>query len=176
MTKRFLITGVPRMRSAWLAALFSGDGVECWHDSTPHGGAGELLGRASGSEAEFVGICDPCAACVYPREALEFFRGSPIIVIRRKEAESRAGLIRWAGREPSDWDALMRNHAWFIDHIWANREPKPAWVQYEDLDDYDVVSSMYAVCTDGKRLSANKFELFDSLRIEQHLAKVALTQ
>lgn len=146
---RYLITGLPRMRSAWLAALF-----ECAHDAA-------VSGIPDG------GLCDPCAACLYPRKALEYFTGSPIVIVRRDEAESRESFERWVGAGVTQWVAMTENLKWFAQHS------KHIEVPYADLNDYGKVAAMYHYCT-GNDLQKKRFEFFDVLRIEQHKQKAEL--
>jgi hypothetical protein len=169
---RFLITGLPRTRSAWLAALFSGDGVECWHDAVHHESVDGLLYKITTSASPIVGLVDPCAACIYPRAALQIFTGFPIVIVRRSESASLDGLTKWSGASPSDWAGLLRNHAWFVDH--ALTLPGVQWVKFTDLDDYGVVSELYSQCVRGKMLDRHRFDLFNTLRIEQHHDKAAI--
>ncbi len=165
---RFLITGLPRMRSAWLAALFSSDAVRCFHDAVHHGGINKMLELIKNCKSPHVGLCDPAAACVYPRLALESFQNDRIIVVRRHEEDCQLGLERWAHAPMSCWDELVENHRWFRDQA----GDRFLWVEYEDLDNFGTVSEVFRLCT-GLALDKERFDLFNTLQIEQHYAKAA---
>jgi hypothetical protein len=166
--KRFLITGLPRIRSAWLAALFSGDKVQCFHDAIHHGGVDRMLETIEQSTAPVVGLIDPGAASVYPRDALAVFGSSTIIMVFRNEEESRAGLARWFGKDLTHWDDLVKNHGWFM-----TQATKQFYaIDYVSLDDYAAVAEVYRICT-GMTLDKHRFDLFNTLKIEQHYGKAA---
>lgn len=168
MTIKFLITGYPRMRSAWLAALFSSDRVLCFHDGAHHGGVAQLLHSVGiAKDHEAVGLFDPCAACVYPRKALELFNGHQIVVVRRDESDSRRALEAWCGHSLPNWGELRANYQHFTDVAPRSLE----WIDFEALDDFTAVSNLYRICTGGLSLDRRRFDLFNTLRIDQHRDK-----
>lgn len=164
--RRFLITGLPRMRSAWLAALFSSDQVRCFHDAVHHGGVERMLAELQSTNAPVLGLIDPAAATVYPRDALAIFSDDPVVVVFRDEEESRIGLERWFGQRLVGWDGLLKNREWFLHEL----SGKFYAIDYAHLDDYDAVAEMYHICT-GLPLDRHRFDLFNTLKIEQHHAK-----
>lgn len=166
--RRFLITGLPRIRSAWLAALFSDREVSCFHDGIHHGGVDGLLAKVDASEAAFTGLIDPAAACVYPRQALAMFGQSPIVVVMRDPADCRNGFERWFGRELANWDEMVKNLEWFM----QEHARKFYAIDYASLDDHAAVSEMFKICT-GLTLDRHRFDLFNTLKIEQHHGKAA---
>lgn len=166
--KRFLITGLPRIRSAWLAALFSGPGVECYHDAIHHGGVDKMLEAITRSKAPYVGLIDPSAASVYPRDALAVFEKWPIVMVFRNEEDCRTGLANWVGSTLTNWGALVNNHEWFLGQV----ESRVYAVEYDSLDSHGVVAEIYRCCT-GLVLDKHRFDLFNTLKIEQHYGKAA---
>lgn len=166
--KRFLVTGLPRMRSAWLAALFSSDQVQCFHDAIHHGGVDRMLADISASKAQIVGLLDPSAASVYPRDALAIFGNDPIVVVFRDERECRTGLEKWMGQYLTHWDELVKHCQWFLKAV----DRKFYAIEYATLDDYEAVAEMYRICT-GLTLDRHRFDLFNTLKIEQHYGKAA---
>lgn len=168
MTQRFLITGFPRMRSAWLAALFSSDLVHCFHDAAHHGSVTGMLNEVVKSTSQIVGLCDPSAACVYPQLAIKLFAESPIVIVRREADDAKQALETWAGMEMKNWHELGANYDWF-----ARSAAHACWIDYADLDDYFVVSELYRHCT-GLLLDKHRFDLFNTLKIEQHREKAIL--
>lgn len=163
---RFLITGLPRIRSAWMAALFSSDRVRCFHDAVHHGGVEKMLEQIQSCSAPIVGLIDPSAASVYPRSVLAMFDRCPIILINRHEEDCRTGLEKWTGWKLGHWDDVVAAHKWFLEQL----GPRLVWVDYDDLDDFDTVAEIYRVCT-GLQLDKDRFDLFNTLKIEQHFGK-----
>lgn len=166
---KFLITGLPRIRSAWLAALFSTDNVRCFHDPVHHGGPDRMMDAFLACQLAHVGICDPAAACAYPELALRVFHNHPIILIRRDEDDCRAGLENWIGAKLTHWDEILKNYRWFLNHPTRHF----MWIRYEDLDNFEVVSQLFLLCT-GQKLDIDRFALFNTLKIEQHYEKAAI--
>ena len=74
MSGRFLITGLPRIRSAWFSALFMALGIDTCHEyQTRFASLGAF--RRWLHEPSLKGWCDPSAACLHPSfSALEFDR------------------------------------------------------------------------------------------------------
>lgn len=162
---RFLITGHPRSRTAWLAALFSGDGVSVFHDL--HFVSGELPAALSFGAVRnvTVGVCDPSAASVWPKEACEAFNGHPIVLIERKEA--REAARRWAPGLTKDVLDLWASNIARFKALATNVLTVP----YESLEDNATVANIYFHCT-AKVLSYQKIELFQTLKICQHTDKL----
>lgn len=169
--KRFLITGLPRMRSAWLAALFSSDRVRCFHDAAQFGlSVPAMLTAVAESDAEVTGLIDPGAAVIYPRLAWELFCESPIFIVRRNQDDARGSFEKFLGMSLPNWDVGLTNYEWLINGP-PNGLNKFNWVDYESLDDFEVVSWMHQTCT-GRLLDRHRFDLFNTLKIEQHYSKV----
>jgi hypothetical protein len=158
---KFLITGLPRMRSAWLAALFSCKHVAMYHDVNFHGGLVSALSH--GTKDTIVGISDPSAASVWPREALHHFERDPIVYIERDDWRQAAKAEYPAA--PDAWcDLSEKNALWFKPHAGMV-------IPFESLDDYSIVESIYWYCT-GKKLRRQKFDLFRYLKVSQDTRRV----
>lgn len=166
--RRFLVTGLPRVRTAWMAALFSGDKVKCFHDAVHHGGVQRLLEHVDSCRSPIVGLLDPGAACVYPREAIKMFAGWPIVVVERNSDDSRTGLQNWFGFPLDNWENLESNFKWFLENIPTQYYSVP----FDALDEFNTVNHLYGHCT-GLSLDSHRFNLFNTLKIEQHRGKAA---
>lgn len=152
----FLITGRPRIRSAWLAAVLSGEDMNLYHEAP--------LPKHPIIEKEAFGLVDPSAATLWPRKALKLFEGKQIIVIDRPEADSRASLEKLAGQKAAHWQDLEDRYQMFL------READVTLVPYASIADYEVVSNLVSMCT-GAFLTRERFDLFDGLHIEQDFIK-----
>jgi hypothetical protein len=154
---RFLITGLPRIRSAWFTALLNAHGAPTKHELLPT----EAL-------EQYAGRCDPSAACLYPKRALPFYEGHPVVIIERDPACAKGALARWAGIPSEDftnWHSIFANYEYF-----CAESPKALRVHYNALNSYANVSAIVEYTT-GRRLDQGLFETFDMLQIEQHVAK-----
>lgn len=169
----FLITGLPRIRSAWLAAILSSDTVQCVHDAAVSVESIEGFVRyhklmqpvTSETPQIIVGLADPCAACMYPEKAIELFCESPVVIIDRDPIASRQSYEKWLGKPTTSWEIMERAHALFCERI-----PNAVHINYEALDDYAIVNRICQHCT-GQRLNRFRFDAFNLLKIEQHTAK-----
>ena len=158
---KFLITGLPRMRSAWLAALFNGRHVAMFHDVNFHGGL--INAFSHGARDTIVGISDPCAASVWPDEALREFERDPIVYIER--ADWRQAAKKEFPNANDAWcDLSEKNAKRFKPHAGMV-------VQFEMLDDFKTVEHIYEYCT-GRNLRRQKFNLFRYLKVSQDTRRV----
>lgn len=157
----FLITGLPRIRSAWLSALLSTETLPCYHEA-PTDKMPPIKTAAP------FGLLDPGAACLYPNWALEHFAGQLIIIIERPILDSKRALEKFAGVAATNWKAIEDRYLMF-----RGKAPKrTVRVRFNDLADYETVARLYAMCAHGG-LSRQRFELFDGLRVEQDIVKRA---
>lgn len=157
MALRYLLTGLPRIRSAWFAALLSTDEVPCYHGiEDPTGISGPF------------GLSDPGACLLYPDWSKWASAQIPVVIIVRGQSSARPSLERWTGLPIPQvgWDALVTQYDAFIDDPPYRTEYFP----YECLDDYAVVSQIHQHLT-GRPLSRARFDIFNGLKIEQHLDK-----
>lgn len=150
----FLITGRPRIRSAWLAALLANDEISVYHEA-PHA-------KQPITDAVY-GLLDPGAACLYPNLALEAFEGRTIIIIERPEKDARASLERLINATAGNWSAIEDRYQLFKSRA---LELGAITVPYSTLEDYEVISNIVALCT-GADLSRQRFELMLGLHVEQ---------
>lgn len=156
----YLITGLPRIRSAWLAALLSHDDMLCYHEAPTE--------KMPPIDPGFpFGLCDPGAACLYPNAALNLFGAINVVIIDRSAKDSRRALEKFAGAPATQWQALEERYEFFC----ANAAD-PYFVNFRDLNNFGVVDLLHRFVT-GRPLKRARFDLFDGLRIEQDVVKRA---
>ena len=146
----YLVTGLPRMRSAWLAAVLATEEVPCFHEDV-HEHAKHMP----------FGLCDPGAACTYPQRALELWRDRKVVVVVRDEAEARVSFELWA-EQKTDWSVLSDRYQWFFQNV-----HRPFLVYYKHLAEYPVMAALYEQVT-GQKLSRTRWHLFEGLNVQQH--------
>jgi hypothetical protein len=156
----YLITGRPRSRTAWLAALFYAE-VPCIHDDVP-----ALDGLCAAGKP--FGFSSPSLPAVDPKKAIDVFGLCPIVVIERDAESSHEALARWVKLPMPHWRLIEENYQAFLRQL----PHVPLRVPYESLDDFGVVNEVHRSCT-GKPLDRQRFEFFNVLRVDQHLEKIA---
>jgi hypothetical protein len=163
---RFLITGLPRSRTAWLAALMCAHGVETLHEYPPFFANLEEL-RAwlyAGTEAAPHGYVDGFAIIHHAELVRQHFAEQPIVVIWRNPLEVRAS---WESREEPLTDANFQRVIGKVMQFWSEikEHPNVLTVPYALLDDYAAVNEMVIYLT-GQPLKLMTFRLFHQLKIE----------
>lgn len=155
----YLITGLPRIRSAWLAAVLCRDDFPVVHEAPPKQHPIKL--------SKPFGLIDPGAACLYPNLALKAFAQSTIVIIARPAVACRRSLERLLGGPAGNWTALENRYSFFLESV-----PNAHQYPFNALDDYRVVNEISHICT-GYQLSRDRFNLFQTLRVEQDFVKAA---
>lgn len=157
----YLITGLPRCRSAWLAAVLSTPDLPCVHD------------RASvGWPIDYAhGLSDPTVACVNPHVIVtSVWRDSvPVVIIERDGKDSYESFRAFASRggldvTPDRWDRLVQSFEWFKEQVTG---PGTLTVPYDLLDCLDVVRGIGRHV--GVHLSPAHVDHFQHLHIEQSI-------
>lgn len=159
----YLVTGLPRIRSAWLAAVLTRDDAISYHEAPT-----EQM-RPIDGKLPF-GLFDPGAACLYPNFALKAFDRRKIVIIERDPAISRRALEKFAGSELPYWEAVESRYNQFRRYA-----VQPMIVPFKHLAQFDTVDRISKFVT-GWPLSRARFDLFDGLRIEQDIVKRALAE
>jgi hypothetical protein len=155
----FFVTGLPRSRSAWLAAWLTTDRSFCYHDRKflPGMVGGPRLAGFSGPELvdQFASIQQqyPCA---------------PWIVVLRKAEDAFQAFVRVAkGKVAPTFD---------LDAFWEKRrqrladmceKPQVQAVRFDDMDREEVARFIWNTCLPNIEFDRPRWELFNGLRICQ---------
>jgi hypothetical protein len=170
MVKRpFLVTGLPRIRSAWFCALFNAMGVDCIHEW----GYEFNYDRAAFSHwlraSHIVGVCDPSLACAEDRtHVLEVFENKKVVIINRDPIEAQHSFEAWIGQRAPNYAALIANLESFKKELSAD----VLEVDFDQLDKYDAVRAVVKHCC-GWVVPYRLWRRYDGLCVEQHLSKAA---
>lgn len=119
---------------------------------------------------DYMGICDPGAIPVYGREAIRSqFVGQPTALIVRDSKESKHAFEKWLGNPlpETGWIRLQNDLAWF------EQTMDPMVISFRQLDDPVFVGLLIKHLT-GFELNHAIFNVFDTLRIEQHREKASM--
>lgn len=128
--KTFFITGLPRIRSAWLANWLTWADSFCFHDVfSLVNSLKELSVLFQSQPVPFVGASDP-AILFFWKSLVEKWPKSKWVVIKRDSADSRASLEKASGNrfEPNRFDDMQTQQDNLIEAI------NPMVVEFEDLN------------------------------------------
>jgi hypothetical protein len=175
MSEPFLLTGLPRIRSAWFTALFNAIQVPCIHEW------GYSFNYVKSAFHRWVnlhgyrGVCDPSIAVANEQtENIELFAGRPVVIIDRAPVDAQIAFEDWIGQPAPNYGALIRN-LWAFEHAAKEAKCDIMKVSYHTLDSYDVVADVVKHCC-RQPLPHRIWRQFHVLHVEQHLTKVALAR
>jgi hypothetical protein len=149
---RYLITGHPRTRSAWLCALMNAHGSLCYHDA---------LSCQIDPDVD-AGIADPTFACFFPDMALAY--SCPRVCILRDDW--REAIEQWSGVGVSDEAAEASS----VNCDRFARTLGTLSISLASLEDNGQVKEIVELCT-SKPASLEIIQIFQGLKIEQHPEK-----
>ncbi len=171
MISKFLITGLPRSRTAWLSALFSTDKVLCWHEPINKFGSiaavKQMLENIDGYNV--VGISDSSVG-VEADFYINYFYDYPVVIINRDESEVIKSLVKFLGINKSGATKIVDMVNEGLDAMRKLRVMVE--VDYEDLNDSIIVKNIWDYCTNRMPFDFFRCELFQNLMINQHASKV----
>lgn len=150
---RYLLTGHPRVRSAWLAALCSAHGSKCIHDAHTYG-----IDLSTD-----IGFSDPGLGCRMPEDAFSHCRGALVVIERPGtwraafEAAFECPLTDEFVEQCERNLATMKGLATRVYHV-------------DQLADDNVVAEIVETLT-GLEPDYGLIEIWQHLQIEQHRAK-----
>jgi hypothetical protein len=168
---RFCITGLPRSRTAWLAALMCAHGVETLHEYPPFFDSLEELGKwlYAGTPAEPHGYVDGFSLIYHAPLVKQHFADSPIVLIVRDPKDVRRSWEAWDGPVDNEvFAAVMSRVTRFATE--AVGQPHVLVVRYDQLEHYAPVNRLVMHCTD-RPLKFRTWQLFHRLKIELHKDK-----
>ncbi len=158
--KPFLISGMPRCRTAWLTAVLNAHGILTYHDV--------ILHRRDVKSDEY-GVCDPTLALMFPRQTLAHYAGSPIIRLYADDLNERFDALDAWSHKPLTMKMrriYRTNYAWF-----AYNTPDVG-IHVNELEDDDVVGEIITTCTRGEVTPSREIiSIFQLLKIEEHVKK-----
>ena len=169
----FFIVGLPRCRSAWLAAFLTDGDVHCHHEfirqcSTPNDYVKELFW----TRAPIVGDSDPTLPLFYDRirSALPPHK---VVFVLRDSARAKASFVEMlesAGADSTEQAAQWPKLEAALKVMQATC-PEALTVQFDRLNDMSEVLRLAEYCT-GLPFNSSRFKLFDELKITAIPSKV----
>lgn len=162
MSTRFLITSLPRSRTAWMAAFLTAHGAPCLHE--PEITIPNLSDLRRVFDLGWNGISDPSAYAKWPQQIDKEFAGKPTLVIRRNSEEAKAAFEEFIGVPAAQWSILEESLEKFVANF------KPMEIRFDAMDDPDVMDLVVKHLT-GSPMNRRTFSLFRDLKIQQHIEK-----
>lgn len=165
LRRTFLIVGLPRSRTAWLAAFLTDGPVFCHH---------ELIARCAGwdgypdalmnTPAEIVGDSSSAIPAYYDKCAF-LLPPHNVIFIDRDRDDATASAQRFVRKECGQLFDPIRHQKVLADYdAMRCRFPNSLTVPYQNLDDAGAVGELVQETT-GQDLNIERFNLFTKLRI-----------
>lgn len=150
---KFVITGLPRSRTAWLGALLATPAVPVYHDLRTYPPTGTHYG-----------VSDPMLAATPDGDSIP--AGTPCVFMFRPPQEAKAALERAYGVELDTkiWSAMVDRSNDFIS------KHRPLVVMLPGLQDSGVLQVISRHLT-GKPLDQRRIDTFQALKITQHSTK-----
>jgi hypothetical protein len=173
----FLIIGLPRSRTAWLAALLTDGDVFCHHELIRScDNLDEYAGRLMATNAMIVGDSDPALIQCY-RHIRPQLPTHKVVFINRPQHECRDALEKVlidAKIDPAPhmavWPDLEKMYAEIKMH-----NPDAMAFDYADLDKEESIKSLVEYCT-GLPFNRERWKMFDELKITAIASKVIANQ
>jgi hypothetical protein len=162
----FLVTGLPRSRTAWLANLLTTGTTLCYHDAIRFGDPVELLmAPIDGVGAR--GIADS-ALCCYHDAIFACWPDAPLVIVRRPFEECVSSFA-WAARElVAESDA--RRALVVLQRELAGLSKRPHLeVPYESLSHEAGCRRVWENCQPRERWSGARWRELDRIRMEMKM-------
>lgn len=168
MPKYFIITGLPRSRTAWLAALFCNGNVICFHEPVNNfSSLKEMKEFLDTLPYEYVGISDSSIG-FYEKFYTDNFKDAPIVVIDRIEEEAKIDLAYFLDISIDKANELIRK----LDSGLEDIKQRAKIFNFRELNNNDVVEQVWNALIPSIPFDKLRCELFQTLMIQQHKEKV----
>lgn len=165
---RFLITGLPRCRTAWLTVLYMTLGIDVRHERWMFTTLRELdHWLNTGTPHNQVGLIDGLVPIYYPEYAIDKFTNNPVVLIDRPVDDVYKSWLKFRPTMTrNEFDESIANYDQFRSKLNALVVPFCSLNSYETC--YDI--TLY---TSQTTISYNQWRILDKMQIELQQAKIA---
>jgi len=153
----FVITGLPRSRTAWLANLFTTDTTICYHDRP------FTLDLADSGKV--VGFSGP-QLCLQFDEIVRFYPTAPWLIVLRDQDEARKATAEFT-EIPDEWWQSRCHLIYDLCAKWQSQT-----VNYVELDDAKAMRTVWAHLLPGIPFDEERFNLLKNLSVQQRIPQV----
>ena len=178
--RSFLILGLPRTRTAWLANFLTWGDMICWHELSGRMSAADQMRVVLTRGAKCVGNADS-GAIFMAEELMQKMPDLRVVVIRRDWEESLHALCKLTGAAVSD---EMRASWQRMDEILEGIEAKASGVlvvEYESLGKSQTVEAVWRHCVGEVPFPSTRFSILSDMNVQMepgiiHRAARGVTQ
>lgn len=159
----FLILGLPRSRTAWLANLMNRGDCLCYHELSNRGLSAPQMAHAMSIGAKFVGNSDPGAASV-AEELLSLLPSVKVVIIKRPIEGVITSLTELfnVSSEELPFDEFIDN----TQEVFERLEPNALVVNYEDLSDSKTIKKIWRYCLGEVSFPEEQYEVLRNLNVQ----------
>ena len=170
MNNKFIITGLPRSRTAWMSAYMCSNNVMCLHEPcNDFPSLEEMKLMVDRLPYEYAGISDSSIG-IHPFFYIKNFKDCPVVFIKRDKEEVLNSFLKISGLRIDKAEKIIN----MIEH--GIYEIKNAFnvfeVDYNDLDKEETMRRIFDYCTPTIPFDKYKLKLFKNIYVSQHAAKV----
>ena|ERR1035437_1316619 len=163
--KPFLITGLPRSRTAWMTAFFCTGSILCKHE--PLKELFDITEAARIFQSEYhshVGASDSGAGFFLPWIMENI--NPPTVIIERNLLDVKASMLDIGLPMGSPLNELARKLDLYRNH------PNVLWVSFASLNDKRIMQKVWFHLIPGVPFNDERYEVFRELHIEADIPKV----
>lgn len=160
----FLIVGLPRSRTAWLAAFLTDGLVTCHHELIRDcQSTAEYIQKFKGTHAPVVGDSDCCIPFFYSK-VRAILPPHRICFVKRDESAARESAQQFTSEHnipevEGRWEKCVE-----LFNLMREANPAAPTYNFEDLDDPGTMKALTEYCT-GFEFNRERFDIFNTLRV-----------
>ena len=186
--RHFFITGLPRSRTSWLAAVFCAGPVRCWHDALddslkPQALVTRFSRLAMEPGVTHVGDSDSALLC-FPDAVQVMYPEAPWVFVVRPRADAEASFRKYfAAHNPYALPGLEKVDIGQIFDELAVREAEARRVitnklevEFAGLNDNATIKRIWNWCVPGVDYPAGRIELMQGLQVNPFPQKTKVTR
>lgn len=168
----YFITGLPRTRTSWLANLFTIGNSYCFHElSKTHKDYISLREELMNRPEEYKGVSD-CMLPYYYEPLADTLREQRLVIITRPFGDVVNSLTKWLRSTEFDAKELVQTLDKLerkIEYMKGKYDCKI--VRFKDLDDREVVESLWYYCVPGVTFDSQRWEMLSKMQMQPFLPK-----
>lgn len=162
--KTFLITGLPRSRTAWLANLFTTGHVYCQHDGLRKTPPDKWADTLKAPNRPVCGIADCMVPLMLPESRRAGLLQGPVIISWRDRAEVASAMSRAFGIEPEKLTPFLDKAEAGL--LALTRECDVYHLRPEDFENEQAISAAWSFATEGLAFDAERWRELCRLNIQ----------
>lgn len=161
--RNFLILGLPRSRTAWLANLLTRGDSLCHHELSNRGLAAREIAEVMSTGAKYVGNSD-CGAALTARELLELMPSLRVVIVERDRDSVLESFAKVSGKTVEELPIAN-----FVNRTLEALEKlkrRALVVDFKDLDKSEVAEKIWHHCLGDVPFPKEQFEVLRGLNVQ----------